>query len=325
MKHRVIWIDWAKTIFIYLMVVGHCFPIAWENQLIYAFHMPAFFIISGYLYKPHHWIKTLKSFGVPILFFSTINFIIYAIPKIVKRSLDTSHLAERMILPFWGPGPEDWDYIILFPGVWFIIALFMCRLFMGDIKIFAPIREHKYISLTILLGFLIAEPYILPHNLLQDYKFYRVIPSLPFVLLGYSMKDWFKIEDLKIWTIPFLVGCFILMSFFNGYGNILNYKFGISYGIFFITALFGSIALYSLCSKLPTNHFIVIISSGTMMILAMNFNLKILINFIFTKLGFPQLTTDQYIFPWIISLLIVVICYYPIQYLIKHAPVLLGK
>ena len=43
------WIDWAKVILIYLMVVGHCFPIKWQYNLIYAFHMPAFFFISGFL------------------------------------------------------------------------------------------------------------------------------------------------------------------------------------------------------------------------------------------------------------------------------------
>lgn len=59
---RIIWIDWAKAILIYLMVVGHCLPVKWQGTLIYAFHMPAFFVISGYLYKPHHWLKTLKSF-----------------------------------------------------------------------------------------------------------------------------------------------------------------------------------------------------------------------------------------------------------------------
>lgn len=43
-KNRIVWIDWAKVILIYLMVVGHAFPCKWENQVIYAFHMPAFLL-----------------------------------------------------------------------------------------------------------------------------------------------------------------------------------------------------------------------------------------------------------------------------------------
>lgn len=45
-------LDFAKGIAIILMVVGHCYST--ENiilQLIYAFHMPFFFIVSGMLYS----------------------------------------------------------------------------------------------------------------------------------------------------------------------------------------------------------------------------------------------------------------------------------
>lgn len=48
-NERIVWIDWAKSICIFLMVVGH-----WtqnDNVLlfIYSFHMPALFIVSGTL------------------------------------------------------------------------------------------------------------------------------------------------------------------------------------------------------------------------------------------------------------------------------------
>lgn len=67
------WIDWSKALLIWLMVLGHAGLSGMPRELVYAFHMPAFFIISGYLYKPHKCWRTLKSFGIPILFFSAIN------------------------------------------------------------------------------------------------------------------------------------------------------------------------------------------------------------------------------------------------------------
>lgn len=66
---REFWVDVSKTILIFVMVVGHCNPYLWVRTLIYGCHMPAFFIISGYLYKPHDWKKTTKSFFIPIVFF----------------------------------------------------------------------------------------------------------------------------------------------------------------------------------------------------------------------------------------------------------------
>lgn len=71
--NREAWIDWSKAILIWLMVLGHAGLSGVPRDFVYAFHMPAFFIISGFLYKPHSWWKTLKSFGIPILFFSAIN------------------------------------------------------------------------------------------------------------------------------------------------------------------------------------------------------------------------------------------------------------
>ena len=73
LKNRESWIDWSKAILIWLMVLGHAGLSGIPREFVYAFHMPAFFIISGYLYRPHNWAKTLKSFGIPILFFSMIN------------------------------------------------------------------------------------------------------------------------------------------------------------------------------------------------------------------------------------------------------------
>lgn len=324
---RVVWIDWAKAILIYLMVVGHCFPVAWENQLIYAFHMPAFFIISGYLYHPHHWWKTLKSFLVPIFFFSVVNFVIYAVPKLVKGTFSTINIAARIFLPFWGGNeaiPED-QVIYCFPGVWFIIALLLCRLFMGDIKCFSWVTRYKYYVLGALLLFLTLEPFVIHNNLLLPYKFYRFIPSMPFVLFGYCLRDRLDLSKISYQIVLLMVFAFVGITFLNGYSNILNYQFGYSYSIFFIGACIGSLVLYYLCSKLKKNPIIQVFSMGTMLILAMNFNLKIFLNIIFDKLSLGALATDKYLYPWILGLLIMAICYYPIKWLLNNYPLLLGK
>ena len=72
-KHRIVYLDWSKTICIFLMVVGHWTSNELLLRYIYSFHMPALFVISGYLYRPHSWIKTVISFCVPVIFCSFIN------------------------------------------------------------------------------------------------------------------------------------------------------------------------------------------------------------------------------------------------------------
>ena len=46
---RAEWIDACRGAGILIVVLGHCNPPF--NKLIYSFHMPLFFILSGYLYK----------------------------------------------------------------------------------------------------------------------------------------------------------------------------------------------------------------------------------------------------------------------------------
>lgn len=326
-KERLVWIDWAKAILIYLMVVGHCFPIAWENQLIYAFHMPAFFILSGFLYRPHHWSKTLKSFLIPIVFFSIINFIIYVIPRLLKGTFSSDRLLDRILVPYWGgrSGISSEDFIYCFPGVWFLIALFLCRLFLGDIPWFSWVYKYKYYVMGGILLFLTLEPVILSSNPFLVYKFYRFVPSMPFVLFGCCLKDRLCVSNIPLSAIFLLVGIFVGLSFINGYCNILEYQFGKSYLIFFANACFGSIALFSICSFFHSSFVIQLFSIGTILVLAMNFNLKVFFNLFLGKLGWNMVIADQYLFPWFLGIIIMVACYYPIKWLFYRFPILLGK
>ncbi|HON53348.1 MAG TPA: acyltransferase family protein [Bacteroidales bacterium] len=54
MPQRINWIDYAKVIGIYLVVLGHL-PIPEQGSVyIYSFHMPLFFFISGFLSKTNN-------------------------------------------------------------------------------------------------------------------------------------------------------------------------------------------------------------------------------------------------------------------------------
>lgn len=325
-KQRIVWIDWAKAILIYLMVVGHCFPTPWQGTLIYAFHMPAFFLISGYLYRPHHWMKTVKSLLLPVAFFSCVNFIIYAFPKLVKGTFDAGHLLERLISPYWGGHIHfTEDPIILFPGVWFVFALFWGRMLMGDIKCFSFVTKYWKASLLLLVLFLIIEPFVLDHNPLRAYKWYLTVPSLPFLLLGYGMKINIRQFSIKAWMIGLASLVFAAVSLWNGRSEILSYTWGHSYIVYYLNAILGSLFLFTLCSKFRQSKVIEVFSKGTLLVLAFNFVLRAWFQLLFEKIGLGIMTSNHNVYPWFVGLLIMVACYYPIKWLLKNCPVLLGK
>lgn len=94
MKLREIWVDNVKVIACILVVIGHFFMsmvtasvlpdtdfYQWFRQTIYYFHVPLFFICSGYLYQKlsrvddiHSWRKNISrkalNLGVPYFVFS---------------------------------------------------------------------------------------------------------------------------------------------------------------------------------------------------------------------------------------------------------------
>lgn len=82
------WINIAKGLGIFLVVVGHFHPANspayWSalNTLIYTFHMPLFFFISGYLYKytKKNYANSLKvkfqRLGIPFLTIALIYFLL---------------------------------------------------------------------------------------------------------------------------------------------------------------------------------------------------------------------------------------------------------
>jgi fucose 4-O-acetylase-like acetyltransferase len=125
---RLWWVDWSKSICIFLMVVGHSFypekgSIDWMTKnLIYSFHMPLFFFVSGYLtkYKDEKFIQFLKrqvkSLLIPYVFFNVVCFII-GLP-ISKFAIDNN----RVIDTFIGGGHS-------FAGAtWFLLSLFWIKI-----------------------------------------------------------------------------------------------------------------------------------------------------------------------------------------------------
>lgn len=82
-KSRIVWLDYAKVLGIFLIVLGHNIP-NWENDIlaiyIYSFHVPFFFILSGYLYKKcsieFNLQKLLKGLLIPYLILTSLGYLL---------------------------------------------------------------------------------------------------------------------------------------------------------------------------------------------------------------------------------------------------------
>ncbi len=125
---REIWVDNVKVIACILVALGHFFQsmvksglmqnndlYQWFNTTIYTFHVPLFFICSGYLFQKYSridsikaWsnnaVKKLMALGIPYFVFSTVTWIL---KKVFSSSVNTElgSFSDTLLLepasPYW--------------------------------------------------------------------------------------------------------------------------------------------------------------------------------------------------------------------------------
>lgn len=134
MNHREIWVDYVKVIACALVVFGHFFQsmikadilpetalYQWFDQTIYYFHVPLFFICSGYLYQRLSKVKDICSWGrnilkkalnlgVPYLTFSFVTWLL----KTLFASLTNTKIGGLFDTLFMYPTSPYWYLYALF-------------------------------------------------------------------------------------------------------------------------------------------------------------------------------------------------------------------
>src|SRR5574344_209371 len=125
-SNRINWIDWAKSICMFLVILGHCHikdSQIFIVQYIYSFHMPLFFMLSGMLCKSSLSLTSLKK----DIRFLLIPYIVYGSMLILFHSV-TSHTYDFFYLYT--------NILVLLKGydasvgpIWFLFALFFIKQF----------------------------------------------------------------------------------------------------------------------------------------------------------------------------------------------------
>jgi len=122
------YLDIAKGIGILLVVWAHILIVGQSHRVIYAFHMPLFFLISGMLFRrekyPNFWTflrKRAKRLLVPFTIYSVITWTIWAIFRFVRHD---------SVVSYWEPllqtviAKGSGAYMVHNSALWFIPCLF---------------------------------------------------------------------------------------------------------------------------------------------------------------------------------------------------------
>lgn len=189
MSKRIEYLDIAKGIGILLVVLGHNdFEVisVFIQRLIYSFHMPLFFFLSGYFINTSvpfldFFKKRFNALLKP--FFFTIFLIYFTSVSFEKMSFNTA--ITRTVKSLYGSGHYlDWVQL------WFLPHLFVVSLYAFLFIVLVSKLRNRWITWGILLAILaIAIPllnvfYPFPLSILgKDYELYGLPFSLDLVLV----------------------------------------------------------------------------------------------------------------------------------------------
>ena len=163
------YIDIAKGIGILLVVWAHILLVGVSHRVIYAFHMPLFFLISGMLFKREKFYgfgdflkRRAKRLLVPFVIYSVVTWAIWAIFRFVRHD---------SVVSYWDPllqtviAKGSGAYMVHNSALWFIPCLFVT-----EIMYFTFSKLKEVVRLIISCG-CAAVSFILGHYFADDWWF----------------------------------------------------------------------------------------------------------------------------------------------------------
>ena len=152
---RILWIDYAKSICIYLVLLGHAHASQPVTDFIYTFHMPLFFFLSGCLFSfekhpnfKEFAIKRFKGLMVPYLW---INLITYLFWLFAGRNFgEDATISTTWYSPIIGILLGYSKQMIHNTPMWFFICLYFLEIFYY--LLFKPLqKKSKSIKISVLI------------------------------------------------------------------------------------------------------------------------------------------------------------------------------
>nr|WP_197029666.1 acyltransferase family protein [Clostridium sp. 12(A)] len=235
-KKRIDYLDVAKGIGIISVIIGHYDYRPPVQNLIFSFHMPIFFILSGYFFKNVSWNELIKkktrqliipyvftSFGVIIS--SIIWDLFYNINNLKQNVLRWISAA------LYGSGNtyETPYYIPQIGAIWFLLALF------SSLLILKLVIKHKYAYLEVgaiaLIGYYSSKLLWLPFSIQAG------MVAVIYVYVGYLLRR-YKVFLPNMWKAFILSAMVWGLYLIKGGGHLYLVANYFQYGVFDILASF---------------------------------------------------------------------------------------
>ena len=239
-----------KGIGILSVIIGHSYFPSILKDLIFTWHMPMFFIISGYFYKSYpngEYIKrNICQLIYPYVITSLAIIGIMILKDIIKKESETS---QYIIGALIGNGsynnPIFSEYFI--GAIWFLLALCWCRIIYNALNICITDEYQRNVTLVCLscCAAFMGTFVFVPTNLLQGMQ------ALLFFHVGYLWRIG-KIQEI---TSSYMWGGIIILcilSVMSGSMSMVRCYYGF-YPINVLASIGITIGLYKICTFIGDN------------------------------------------------------------------------
>ena len=214
MKNRLVWLDAAKTIAILSVVLGHSYlfgnPI---HSFVYSFHIPLFFILSGYTCKV---IKPSPRKLVSRILAPYLAICLYVFFKQII-SFGTDGLFKLLLSFIWASGGQV--KVLDIPSVglaWFLMALFISKIIYPYVKLFfneirlSVISQFVIFLLIAVLSWLISQWFLFP------FAFNQALVAMFYLFIGQTLHQFIEKHDkgfgLNKYVAALVIFCVIWFS-----------------------------------------------------------------------------------------------------------------
>lgn len=314
-------IDILKGLGIVSMVAGHVPVNQFLVHLIYVFHMPLFFFISGYLYRDKELSfkmlleKNSKKLLFPYIFFGICGYVLWLLE--MKPSLLNDALKPLKAL-FW----MNTENMPIAGALWFLTAMFFLNLAYPFLFKCGILVQGAIVSFCLIVGLFLYQGLGIRLPFALDVAFV----GLFFFHVGNRYKKYEQIIcGINYFVIAFLFVCGVLGGMLNSkismrtcdYGNSIIF---LSCAVVIIVGLFRFVFWFNSAVKCRVKEYVAKIGEISIVFLCLN---EIVINIM--KSLFGKLLIDGPIAKWCVFFCSMVLIYFFAIVVKKKFKFIIGK
>lgn len=291
-KNRVIWIDQLRGLAFYAVILGHLNVGDYLRVWLYSFHMPLFFMISGFTLNidkiqkssfKEYVSKFSKKLLVPYIWLQMLSFVLrFAVSLIRNKPVSVKEYLVGILVGnnslVEAPSNPLYYVLLLFLaqiGLWFVIRV--CK--GNKAKMGAVLSAFALVSVTTQGIDLIWHINVVPMAML-------------IIFMGRVLMDFYNsyCRNLQKMNKAFYLGiCFMLLTaggllgFFNGKISIHGNEYGRSVILFLVCAIITNVAFTLLVMPLGKSRMLTFIGKNTLFYMGVHKPVLLIFESLFRK------------------------------------------